>query len=77
MDAAEIFAGTREQFSPYDVHKKRKTLFFFFFCILHACPVSVQVVYLGACFSGINIYSIMLGFGSCAVFLASSSGCHL
>lgn len=81
MDAAEILAGTREQFSPYDVHKKKKTLFFLlffcsfvlfwfgFFCILHACPVSVQVVYLGACFSGINIYSKMLGFGSCAVFL--------
>lgn len=73
-DAAEIFAGIREQFSPYAVHKKRKTEFF---CIVHACLVSITVVYLGACFSGINIYSKILDFASYAFFHASSSGCHL
>lgn len=55
----------------------RKGKHFFFPSILHACPVSAQVVYLGACFSGINICSEMLGFGSCAFFLANSSGGHL
>lgn len=54
-DGAEVFAGTRKQLLLCAVDKKRKTEYFFF--IVHACLVSIAVMYLGACFSRINIYS--------------------